>query len=210
MSQTPILHFTHESNLLRIFDQGCLLCDRLCRSYGSSVRSIAYDSIKRKRAQTIVEVPPGGTLDDYVPFYFGPRSPMMYTYRNGNVTGRAEDLSELVYLVSEAEKVASQGMPYAFTDGHPIVEPRSFFNNLDNLGEVDLDLMRERWWYDTNEYPDRKRRRQAEFLVWERMPLELISYFATKTESKRAEVEGLLRSKGLQTPCRAYRNWYYS
>jgi hypothetical protein len=42
---------------------------------------------------------PGGTLDQYVPFYFGPRSPMMLTYKNGNVTGKREDISEPVYFV---------------------------------------------------------------------------------------------------------------
>src|SRR5438067_3211608 len=140
-SKTPILHFTHETNLERIFHQGGLLCDRLCHSSGVNARNIAYSSIKQQRARTVVEIPPGGTLDQYVPFYFGPRSPMMLTYKSGNVTGKEEDISELVYLVSYAELVVQQGLPFVFTDGHPIVEPRSFFNHLAHIGEVDLNLM---------------------------------------------------------------------
>lgn len=143
-SKTPILHFTHETNLERIFDQGGLLCDRLCQSSNLNARDIAYSSIKQQRAQTVVEVPPGGTLDQYVPFYFGPRSPMMLTYKSGNVTGKEEDISELVYLVSYAELVAQQGLRFVFTDGHPIVEPRFFSNDLADLGEVDLTLMQEK------------------------------------------------------------------
>jgi hypothetical protein len=134
---------------------------------------------------------------------------MMLTYKSGNVTGQEESLDEIVYFVSEAEKVAYQGIPFVFTDGHPIVEPRFFSNDLDDLDEVDLALMREKWWFDTDEYPDRKRRRQAEFLVWERLPLELVSYLVTRTEDKREQVEQLLLSKGRKIPCRMYRSWYY-
>ncbi|MFG1659593.1 DUF4433 domain-containing protein [Micromonospora chersina] len=208
-TSTPILHFTHQSNLVTILDEGGLLCDRECRSSNLNTRNIAYTSLKQKRAETVVEVPPGGTLDDYVPFYFGPRSPMMLAYMNGKVTGRAEDQSELVYLVSHAETVAEQGLPFAFTDGHPIVEPRFFSNDLADLVEVDFDLMRGKYWFDTDAYPDRKRRRQAEFLVWQRMPLELIDYFVVMTAGRRTEIERMSQSMGWDIPCRVHSAWYY-
>jgi hypothetical protein len=207
--RTPILHFTHESNLDRIFDQAGLLCDRLCGSSGIKVRDVAYSNIKRQRAETPVEVSPGGMLDQYVPFYFGARSPMMLTYMNGNVTGKREDLSELVYLVSYAETVAERGLPFAFTDGHPIVEPRSFFNDLADLREVDLELMSQQWWYDTDAYPDRKRRRQAEFLISERAPLDLFAGFVVMTDTKRVDLEQALRGRGIPMPVRVRRSWYY-
>ena len=208
-SPTLIFHFTHEDNLERILSQGGLLCDQACQTSGLNRRNIAYSSIKEKRARTIVEVPPGGTLDKYVPFYFGAKSPMMLTYKSGNVTGKQEDVSELLYFVSTAEHIVSAGLQFAFTDGHPIVEPRSFFNNLADLREVDLALMTEKWWNDTDEYPDRMRRRQAEFLVWDKVPLADFRGIATMNEGKRTEVLNTLRRHGLEMPCKSRPDWYY-
>ena len=96
-----------------------------------------------------------------------------------------------------------------FTDGHPIVEPRSFFNHLAHIGEVDLNLTGEKLWFDTDAYPDRKRRRQAEFLVWERMPLDLVRCFVVMTDGKHSQLQQLLQSRGVNIPCIVRRGWYY-
>ena len=45
-----------------------------------------------------------------------------------------------------------------------------FFDDLKDLDKIDWDLMQSRYWNDTNDDPDRKRRRQAEFLVHEFFP----------------------------------------
>ena len=206
---TYIMHFTHQDNLGQILAQGGLVSDRRCQQFGLNRRNIAYSEIKAQRARTIVEVPPGGTLDQYVPFYFGPKSPMMFTYMKGNVTGKPENLSELIYFVTAAEDIAAAGHAFAFTDGHPIVEPRLFFNDLADLGEVDLALMKEPWWFDTNEYPDRKRRRQAEFLVWDKVPLKDIRGIVTMNGSKRHHIFGVLQSHGVQLECVSRPGWYY-
>jgi hypothetical protein len=134
---------------------------------------------------------------------------MMLTYKNGNVTGQREDLSELLYFVTAADDIAAAGLEFAFTDGHPIVEPRLFFNDLADLGEVDLALMTETWWYDTDEYPDRKRRRQAEFLVWNKVPLENIRGIVAMNEEKCVEVFATLKSHGIEMPCKSRPSWYY-
>lgn len=45
-----------------------------------------------KRAGRVVPVPPGGTLDDYIPFYFTPFSPMLYNIRQRLPTSRGTRL----------------------------------------------------------------------------------------------------------------------
>ncbi|WP_372511865.1 DarT ssDNA thymidine ADP-ribosyltransferase family protein, partial [Frankia umida] len=83
---------------------------------------MAYPNIKSQRAKALVEAGPGGNLDEYVPFYFGPRSPMLLAYTRGGVTGRTENPDHIVYFVTQAERVAAHGYQFAFTDGHPIRE----------------------------------------------------------------------------------------
>ena len=39
---------------------------------------IGMRHIKERRARKIVPIVPGETLADFVPFYFAPRSPMLY------------------------------------------------------------------------------------------------------------------------------------
>ncbi|NMO50677.1 DUF4433 domain-containing protein [Actinoplanes sp. TBRC 11911] len=205
----PIYHFTHRANLPKILEAGLLLCDRLCRESDLTVRDIAYSGLKQKRAVTEVEVPPGGTLADYVPFYFGTRSPMMYAYKKGKVTGKPENLDNLVYFATDVEDVADTGRQFAFTDGHPIREPKAFYNDLADLSFVDFPLMKERMWIDTDDDPDRRRRRQAEFLVHQRIELNLFRVVGTRTARMKNEVMQLLEEHRIALPCDVKSNWYY-
>jgi hypothetical protein len=52
---------------------------------------------------------------EYVPFYFAPRSPMMYTIMMGSVEGVSTDLSRLIYFVSSTEAVYGAGLPCVYT-----------------------------------------------------------------------------------------------
>lgn len=72
-----ILHFTHLDNVPSIVAAGALACDWQARQ-GSMVAEVGDPSIKEARRRRAVPVPPGGTVGDYVPFYFAPRSPMMF------------------------------------------------------------------------------------------------------------------------------------
>lgn len=193
----------------KIFMEGALLCDRLCQASNLTTRDIAYRDLKRRRARTVVEGGPQGSLADYVPFYFGPRSPMLYAYKCGQVTNRPENQDEIIYFVTSVETVCRHGLPFVFSDGHPVAEPKAFYDDLAMLSQVDLSLMREQYWHDTKDDPDRKRRRQAEFLVWERVPLGIISYLATRTAQKLEDVAEIVREHAVQLRCIVRPRWYY-
>lgn len=75
---TDIYHITHISNLPSIIQHGGLYCDNLIPQRNLHPQGIAHQHIKERRARRIVNVAAGGTLADYVPFYFAPRSPMLY------------------------------------------------------------------------------------------------------------------------------------
>jgi hypothetical protein len=173
-------------------------------------KDIGYPDLKQKRAMTPVEVPLGQTLDYYVPFYFGTRSPMLFAYKSGRVTGKNEDQDDIVYFATTVEDIAASGAAFAFTDGHPIREPKAFYNDLSQLGQVDLALMTQTYWFDTDADPDRRRRRQAEFLVWEQVPLGLLRCVAARSQQVRHDVEELLAENSIDLPCLHKPNWYYN
>lgn len=205
---TRILHFTDGSNLDRIARDGQLRCTTDLRAAGASYRSIALPHIQDRRARTIVPCGPGGCLHDYIPFYFAPRSPMLFLIRQGGVTGVAARQEQLVYLVSTVEAVRAAALPFVLTDGHGTMALTDFFAAPDRLDMIDWPLMRATYWRDTAKDGDRKRRRQAELLVHRRMPWRLVDTIVVKTE--RAAAVGRRLARAVHVPdVRVEPKWYF-
>ena len=80
---TPIYHITHVNNLPLIMADRGLRCNADLRRGRVAYSDIAYGNIQDRRARTAVTCGPRGLLHDYVPFYFGPRSPMLLTISSG-------------------------------------------------------------------------------------------------------------------------------
>jgi hypothetical protein len=204
---TQIFHITHVNNLQGIIATGGLLCDR--RSQSVAHVRIGHQHIKDRRLKRAVPLIPGGTLGDYVPFYFAPRSPMLFAIHCGQVQGYARGQSEVVHLVSTAEAVDNLGLSWLFTDGHAEIHFTGFFDNLRNLDKIDWEIMRARYWNDTNDDPDRKRRRQAEFLVHDFFPWELVAGIGVYGQRTALAVEEALASSDHNPAVSIERNWYY-
>ena len=149
-------------------------------------------------------------MGDYVPFYFAPRSPMLYVINKGGVPGYAGGQPEVVHLVSGAEQVDAAGCDWVFTDGHADMPPlTSFYDDFANLAKIDWGVMKSRYWHDTNDYPDRERRRQAEFLVHESCPWELISKIGVHNRQTAEAVRKILADVIHKPDIEVETNWYY-
>jgi ssDNA thymidine ADP-ribosyltransferase, DarT len=96
----PIYHITHIDNLESILSEGGLLAYNVMLETQTNYTNIAYENIQDRRAT--IRVPCGGcgVLHDYVPFYFAPRSPMLYTINRGNVKSYTQGQSTVIHLVS--------------------------------------------------------------------------------------------------------------
>ena len=81
---TFVVHFTSVDHLGSIATEG-LLADTGAQAQGVLEVEIGNTDIKARRARREVPVAPNGVVADYVPFYFAPRSPMMYSIHRGNV-----------------------------------------------------------------------------------------------------------------------------
>jgi hypothetical protein len=206
LNQRPIFHITHVTNLNSIARGGSLLSDALCRAgaAASSPTNIGYSHIKDRRLRRRVPVAAGGYLGDYVPFNFCPRSVMLYLIHRGhdNYSGGQADV---VHLRSTIDRAVATGQPWAFTDRHAEVAHALYFDDLDELTEVDWRVMPLRYW---NDPPDVRERRQAEFLVHERLAWSAIVEIGCMTEGTKAKVERSLA--GIDHPDVTIRpEWYY-
>lgn len=174
-----------------------------------SYYNIAHATIQDRRGQTTVPCGPGGHLHDYVPFYFAPRSPILYAIYRGLVEGCTAGQSEIIYLVSSAERVASSGLGFVFTDGHGIMVLSDFYERLDDLDAIDWDVMRAKYWRDTDDDPDRKRRRQAEFLVYQIFPWDMVDGIAVMNKNAKNQVQEKVANAANRPPIKLQPDWYY-
>jgi hypothetical protein len=206
---TAIYHITHISNLPRILAEGGLWCDSEVERRGLAAQCIAHAHIKERRKAKQVPCGPGGVLADYVPFYFAPRSPMLYSIHTGYVQGYDGGQQAILHLVSSAEAIRAAGLEYVFTDGHAPMALSKFFDDLADLKKVDWSVMPLKWWDTTPQQPDRKRRRQAEFLVRQFVPLDCFTAIGTCTKASADDTLAALAELDGAPSVRVHRDWYY-
>lgn len=96
-----------------------------------------------------------------------------------------------------------------FTDGHAIMSYSEFFNDPADLEQIDWGIMSSRYWNDTIEYPDRKRKRQAEFLAFEFFPIDSVLEIGVINETYKGQALKILHSNSINIPVKVRREWYY-
>jgi hypothetical protein len=208
-----ILHFTHVDNLPSILAAGGIVCDGNARG-GLTQVEVGDVGIKEMRRSRMVPVAPGGCVGDYVPFYFAPRSPMMFRIacdHRDAIPGRYPDGDRpLAYLVTTVGAVVDAGLTWVAADGNAATATTHFTGDLDDLDSlVDWPLMLAGMWKDTFEDPDRQRRRMAELLVHREVPLAVIRLVAAYSEEHARRARAGLTGHELANQVVVRPRWYY-
>jgi hypothetical protein len=206
-------HFTHVDNLQSIIDAGALVCDGGARQ-GRLRTEVGDTAIKESRRRRVVPVGPGGTVADYVPFYFAPRSPMMYRIAcdcRDAVPGRYQGGDQaLVYLALKVGVVVDSGVAWVVTDGNAAATITRFSTDVDKMSQlVDWPLMAATVWNNTVDDQDRQRRRMAELLVHRELPLSLLHGLAVSSNEYARKVQETLSDSPLADRVVVRPDWYY-
>jgi hypothetical protein len=205
-----IYHFTHLRNLPQILADGALFADSLVHQTKKLSVEVGDLDVKSRRRSMLVACGPGGHPSDYVPFYFAPRSPMLYKINKGSVSQYQDGQEKLVYLVSDVDLIIASGLEWVFTDGNCANNLTEYFDDPAKLNDsVDWPLMKSTLWNNTAEDPDRMRRRMAEFLIHQHFPLDLLRGVATMTKEVSEEVKELFASSSRTMHVVIRRAWYY-
>jgi hypothetical protein len=130
-------------------------------------------------------------LNDYVAFYFGYRSPMLYNIHTGHNVPRV-DQSEIIYICCKLDDIANSDREWFFTDGNAAVGISSMYSSIKYLKKVDWDMVYEQDWKNVDNDNDRIRRKMAECLILEHVPISLISKIVVCNQDKKDFVEDLL------------------
>lgn len=137
-------------------------------------------------------IPPNGNLGNYIPFYFGYRSPMLLRIKTGNKGIRQYPQENIIYLCANIENIIKSGAVWCFTDGQAKNKTTQFFNKTEDLNKVDWNAVYTPDWHNTEEDYDKMRRKQAEFLVQDSLPVSVIDYIVVYNQPSLQKIEKLV------------------
>ncbi len=135
----------------------------------------------------------GNTLGNYIPFYFWNRMPMLYVIQKGFNGVQITAPENIIYCITSIAKILEMGLQFIFTDGHAIDAFSSVFsvNDIGKLEEIlDYKTIKDPYWKDPKDL-DKKRRKEAEFLVEEDIPIEAIGAFAVYNQTAKDRLVNL-------------------
>ena len=179
-----VWHFTKLENLPGILDVGEILSDDLVPGHASITNRDIRDRRKTKLVTqaTYANAP---AVSSHVPWYLNSRSPTHYATSNHR--------DEIVFLGLNLGDLINSNLHWCASDGNAAVGTTDFTDIVANLGTfIDFDLMVNKWWKATTEDPDRKTRRAAEILVYERVPLDLVTVAACRLPFTTQGVQQML------------------
>lgn len=98
---------------------------------------------------------------------------------------------------------------FVFTDGHAIMALSEFYKDLEDLARVDWSVMESKYWFDDADHPDRKRRRQAEFLVHQQVELSLFLGIGVYNQRMKETVNKILKEYHIEMNVLIRPQFYY-
>lgn len=216
MSQPPanpkIYHITHLDNLAPIIQCGCVWSDaqRIAQSIGNT--NVGMTEIKSRRLTSIqVSCQPGTYVGEYVPFYFCPRSVMLYLLymRNHPDLSYRGGQRPLLHLQADLHEVArwadDSGTAWAFTTGNAGAYYADFYNTLADLKEVNWRAVQATDFTP----PGVKEAKQAEFLVYQSFPWQLVERIGVIDTDYQKQVSNVLMCTSDPPAVVVERGWYY-
>jgi len=202
-----IFRITHIENVRWVLENG-LHC-RNSSEFDPNFRNIGNLELISRRHLRTVPVAPGGTLSDYVPFYFTPFSIMMFNIKTGYGGVSKVTNEDIVIFVSSLRKVADLGLNFVFTNQHAYPLTAEFFNRLEELHRIDWPLLQARDFKHDPEDPGKKERYQAEALVHKMLPVNGLLGIGCYNQRAEARLQIELSRRSLDTRLVVQPKWYF-
>lgn len=203
-SNTYIFHITDIANIPAILAAGGLYSDVAISRAGGPQTQIGYGHIKARRMhEYMVDCCDNRFVGEFVPFYFCPRSVMLYTVNRGNVGRPAGCQSTIVHLVSTVEMGVNLGRQWAISDGNAGAAHTSFSANVNSLDELDWSAI------EANSWGGRTHQKAAEFLIADFFPWSAVIGIGCHNDGVRAQVLNLIAQHAHKPQVETKPNWYY-
>jgi len=206
-----IYHIVHVDRLASIVADDRLLCDATLFQRGRPGTIIGMAAIKQRRLVLPVGCHPGDRVGDYVPFYFCPRSIMLYllyrandpelTYRGGQ--------GPIIHLEADLHRViewaAGHGRRWAVSLSNAGSFYAQFRSRLEELNQIEWEAV------SATDFraPQIKEGKQAEFLVHESFPWTLVERIGVLSPGIAQQAANAMQGAAHRPVIERRPDWYY-
>lgn len=157
-----------------------------------------------------VPAPPGGTLADYVPFYFTPKSPMLLNIKTGHNGVTRRPNADIAILLASCQSMADNGVSMLFTDRHAYTATARWTDDRADLATmIDWDILKQHDFARSDSYPDKMERYQAEALAHKHVPVGALLGIGCASDASRAVIEAQVAAAGLGLQVFVRPRWYF-
>lgn len=206
-----IYHITHVQNLPSILAAGCISSDAQRIVQGLANTNVGMTEIKKRRLALEVDCHPGTKVGEYVPFYFCPRSIMLYLLYRGNhpelsYTGGQRPIVHLeADLRTVVQWAETNNHRWAFSTSNAGAYYTGFFKRLDQLDEINWAAVAAQDFRNAII----KEGKQAEFLLFGDCPWQLIERIGVIDTRTAEQATAILGQSGHRTSVSVQPRWYY-
>lgn len=207
-----IYHIVHLDRLASIAADGRLWCDAaMARRQAPGGTTIGMGKLKQNRFQRPVKCFLPDTVGDYVPFYFCSRSVMLFVihcannpelaYRGGQepIVHLEADLRRVIAAANKAER------RWAISLSNAAGRYAEFRTGMESLGEIDWAAVEARDFRDAGV----RERKQAEFLVKESFPWQLVERIGVRTADMAQRTANVLHGLPHRPAVEITPSWYF-
>lgn len=179
---------------------------------GGPAQAIGMSSIKLRRIEELGVLCHAGTMvGDYVPFYFCPRSVMLYVIYRGNHPELSYHGGQnpIVHLEADLHEVVgwadANGVRWAFSLSNAGARYTEFRSQLGELDELDWNAIAANDFRD----PDVKERKQSEFLVHGHFPFDLVNRIGVRLTAMQTHAMAALANVHHKPQVEVRPDWYF-
>jgi len=210
LQNQKIYHIVHIDKLQLIINHGFLWSDAEVIRRGLGGTTIGMSSIKQRRLQELtLQSHPNLYVGECVPFYFCPRSVMLYMMHKSNspdiaYQGGQDNIIHLEADLHMAVQWANQNSKrWAFTSSNAGSKYFEDTNDLNNLSQLNWQAINAIYWSGTRE------EKQAEFLCEHSFSWELIQRIGVNTQAAFQQVKDIIKNLNHKPIVELKNEWYY-
>ncbi len=207
--EPKIYHIVHIDRLASIVADDCLWCDAKMATRSPSGTPIGMNSIKERRLTNALHSHPDVCVGDCVPFYFCPRSVMLYVIYKANhpELDYRDGQDPIVHLEADLQQTVAWAernkWRWAFTTSNAGSLFFDDYSDLADLDKVDWDAVHAKDWQGC------KDGKQAEFMLEAAFPWEMVSRVGVNSKEIYAKVLRALHGARHRPSVEVMPDWYY-
>ncbi|MFZ7223074.1 type II toxin-antitoxin system toxin DNA ADP-ribosyl transferase DarT [Avibacterium avium] len=210
-SSIKIYHIIHVDKLASVIQLGGLLSDAQVQNHCLGGTVIGMSRIKQRRLEDLtLESHHGLHVGECVPFYFCPRSIMLFMIKCQNPELDYQGgQGNIIHLQADFHKTIqwadAQKQRWAFTTSNAGARSFEDYCQTADLDKINWQAVNARYWQDY------KHGKQAEFLLEQQLPWHLIEHIGVFSDEIYTQVESILnQQKPKHRPTLSVeKSWYY-